>query len=346
MPKPNRSEYDSIEGITKFLHSYPSFHTLLERRREAVHERGEQLNDFIVRGVFSLDQFAQIGRIHLKPSLPEDVVVPPVMARDAFCEFYRSNVPPGDTWMENVLSPVYIPPLFTKCPECGKYYGVDDCHDVMPMQNRETYLELKDFIGRNFWEVRRYLKRDHDVSRTMHPDILIRNDRFIDLRQNPYYDWESPLNKNGWLGRDDGIDDSYVIQPGDGISYNETRYYHSRCFVDAMKKKSFEEFHELLLRVGFSSFDMKPVPNEYGSFEYRGSWFSVATPEGVFTIGWRKRVIEITLHDWPVDCARLFVGEGVTVDNQYVHAYGWDKAVEYLQVILQATKTVNSTLQA
>ena len=62
----------------------------------------------------------------------------------------------------------------------------------------------------------------------------------------------------------------------------------------------------------------------------------VELPEGSLRIGWRKRVIEIVLDDWPIDCASLLADEGVTVGRQLVHAWDYDKAAQYLSRIRQA----------
>ncbi|MFA5997016.1 MAG: hypothetical protein WC791_00850 [Candidatus Paceibacterota bacterium] len=337
MRKNDPSVYDTEEGIRKYLNSYPRFHELLRLRREAHWERGESLGDFVILGAFTLDTFGQIGKIWPTPKVELEGRVPDVMEKKAFFAFMKETVL-ADQSIQIALSPVHIPPLNCQCPECGKYYGVDDCHDAYPMETRSNYLVLDDFVGKNFWEVRRWLVADHQVFKSVHPNIMIRNDRFINLRQDPYWDHEHPINKFGWVGKDEGIDDSYVIQKGDAISYDTKKHYHKACFVTAMTRFSQDSFKELLSKVGFTDFTMKSVPNKYGSFEYRGSWFSIATTDGVFTIGWRKRVIEITLHDWPVDCARLFATEGVTVGNQYVHAHSEEKAIEYLQVILQSAR--------
>jgi len=60
-------------------------------------------------------------------------------------------------------------------------------------------------------------------------------------------------------------------------------------------------------------------------------WWLVFTDFGVFKIGWRKRVIEIS---WRL-IDTVIVGEDITKDdvtksNSYIHAYGNAKAVEYL----------------
>lgn len=67
-------------------------------------------------------------------------------------------------------------------------------------------------------------------------------------------------------------------------------------------------------------------------------WFVVTTPIGRVTIGWRKRVISI---DWRGSLVRrsadeLFPKENVTKDGQLIHAWGREKAAEYIRVLLAA----------
>lgn len=64
-------------------------------------------------------------------------------------------------------------------------------------------------------------------------------------------------------------------------------------------------------------------------------WFRVTTRKGPITLGWRKRVIEITWADTVNGRAEaLFPNEAVTKYNLLIHAYGYDKAREYIQKLL------------
>jgi hypothetical protein len=84
---------------------------------------------------------------------------------------------------------------------------------------------------------------------------------------------------------------------------------------------------------------VKEIPNGYCSRWCCSMkpWYTVTTTKGVVTLGWRKRVIEIS---WEpnVTGARtadaLFPGEDVTKIGCLIHAWSYEKAKQYLAKIL------------
>lgn len=80
---------------------------------------------------------------------------------------------------------------------------------------------------------------------------------------------------------------------------------------------------------------VEEVPNEY-SRQISRPWFVVTTKVGRIKIGWRKRVIVI---DWSdtnlkVTADELFKDEDVTKGEKMIHAWGYEKAAEYLVDLL------------
>jgi hypothetical protein len=127
----------------------------------------------------------------------------------------------------------------------------------------------------------------------------------------------------------------------------ETKASFAKAFADA----------------GLGPIFMEAVPNQYwperdpyGKFD---PWFKVATRIGYIKIGWRKRVINI---DWSETTLRSKVkdeydyynkqprrpggtelfqfaldkNETTTVGDYFIHAYGYEKATEYLKVLASA----------
>lgn len=83
---------------------------------------------------------------------------------------------------------------------------------------------------------------------------------------------------------------------------------------------------------------VEEIPNGYCS-DYcckHLPWFVVTTKVGRIEIGWRKRVIQI---DWKESLIKtkardLFPDENVTKEDTYIHAWGAEKAKEYIQRLL------------
>lgn len=71
-----------------------------------------------------------------------------------------------------------------------------------------------------------------------------------------------------------------------------------------------------------------PKVPEYQKLRDESPWWLAMTEFGPIKIGWRKRVISI---EWPSTEVRAFVTEDDTTKSEdYVHAWTYAKAVEYL----------------
>lgn len=86
---------------------------------------------------------------------------------------------------------------------------------------------------------------------------------------------------------------------------------------------------------------VKSIPNEYDGSIF--PWYLITTPKGPIKIGWRKRVIVI---DWQESDIKesaedLFSNEEFspgykpTMYDKLIHAWGYDKAKEYLDILLK-----------
>ncbi len=66
-------------------------------------------------------------------------------------------------------------------------------------------------------------------------------------------------------------------------------------------------------------------------------WFVVTTSQGRIQIGWRKRVISIDWSDSRINekADELFPAESVTKYERMIHAWGYEDAQKYLDVILK-----------
>lgn len=83
---------------------------------------------------------------------------------------------------------------------------------------------------------------------------------------------------------------------------------------------------------------VEEIPNGYCS-DYcckHLAWFIVTTKKGRIKIGWRKRVINITWDDSLIKekAEILFPNEDVTKFDKTIHAWGLEKAKEYIDLLL------------
>lgn len=83
----------------------------------------------------------------------------------------------------------------------------------------------------------------------------------------------------------------------------------------------------LLIMAGFSILHVREIRNQY--YPNRPDpWFLIQTEFGVIMIGWRKHVINI---EWTFCPFRgVITDDDVTKDPDMVHAWTYEKALEYL----------------
>jgi hypothetical protein len=69
-------------------------------------------------------------------------------------------------------------------------------------------------------------------------------------------------------------------------------------------------------------------------------WFIVTTTRGRFKIGWRKRVISIDWEDSTIysTAEEMFKGEDTTKGGRSIHAWSYEKAGQYIAMLLADTK--------
>ena len=107
---------------------------------------------------------------------------------------------------------------------------------------------------------------------------------------------------------------------------------HASCQTLYTIQKELEFFSEILGRSEMPYTEIRIIPNEYHS-GHENPWFLVETKWGPLRIGGRSHVISI---DWSGTQINhnggvTFKDENVTKDRTMIHAWGKDKAVEYLK---------------
>jgi hypothetical protein len=137
----------------------------------------------------------------------------------------------------------------------------------------------------------------------------------------------------GWDMRN--ISDYYAPQR------QQDPHRHKSCKALAIIEDEQAFFKEVLDRSEMPYTAMRAIPNEYYTDPtYFGPWFIVDTEWGALRIGYRKRVINI---DWSGTQINhngdiTFKDEGVTVGRTMIHAWGKDKAIEYLRTLAKGNE--------
>lgn len=142
------------------------------------------------------------------------------------------------------------------------------------------------------------------------------------------------------IGRDLTENDHYLLS-GKGTEIAEGILQESIALDPNSKDRAHRERIEILGLFPDPIF-AEEIPNGYCS-RYcckHLPWFVVTTHAGRIKIGWRKSVINIDWSDSIIrDAARnLFPNEDVTKSEKYIHAWGYEKAAEYIMVLLNAPR--------
>ena len=235
-----RPWYDTKRGVSSALTSLNGLNQLVAERRKAGYNRGERLNYFyILNGRYSLDTCGNCGLVE---GIPKDIPcteIPLVLSAEDFFRFLNErigedNYPPIRTRLADGTLPV----SGLSCPQCGKGWSISNCYDVIVFHTNEVF-PLTDFVGMTLGEVKLLYSMKSDAIYRMQSDILIRHDRFID--NSPKYPntkdkWEKGIvvNKFGWVGERDGINNDYVIREGDEGFFNVWKYFHNDCHLKSV----------------------------------------------------------------------------------------------------------------
>lgn len=324
------TSYNSIEGIRGYLNNLDDLNRLITERRIAYGK--EDLKEFCILGRWIADSCGNFGKIlEPKEGLPISGVI------------YKEDINCRYSW--SFTSD--IPSAKVPCAYCGECWTVDNCHDVH-VKNHSTAVDLKELIGKTLSDVREFYKQKTDA-KYLFPNIngydaVLRNEKYIDKTQNPKYE-TLKINDKGWVPNTDQphvkIDDTHIVEEGDfGLLWVWT-YYHTECYRKQKAQDDRKYYADIIKKAGFKEFSLKEIPNEYSSHEVYGPWFIAHTFAGPIKIGCRKRVINIDWSGTEVTVGDMFVGENVTQGDGYIHAWGEEKAVEYLSKIRSQMQNQN-----
>lgn len=133
-------------------------------------------------------------------------------------------------------------------------------------------------------------------------------------------------------------EEGYIVSRHVEAIREELAASHKRSNPEAQQKKAelTQAFRDLF---GGRALYMSETPNQYcrQSCCVMIPWFKAVTSLGVITLGWRKRVISIDWSESEVKATaqELFPDENVTKEGRLIHAWGYDKAKEYIDKLHQ-----------
>lgn len=319
MKEPNPCNTKS--GIATYLGSLTDLQRLNQDRRLA-RESGEALAEFCVLGRWYLDRSGNFS-----PILDEERrygrspaslgKCPPVMTEEELDLFMRGEpVTRCSDWP--------FPPAYATCSECGGGWTIADCHSFAKKQSHDE-ASLEPWLG----------KRLSDVAEI--PSLKEKTWHRIS-RDSVYSDVYQGETRSGTSGKKwYRINADHVVQPGDRAMLTTMLFTHTACNRKRVNRESRAEMAATFFKAGFSQAQLISIPNKYSSHEGSAPWYTAQVDDLTpITIGWRKSVISIDWSETKRDLRHLFEGEDVTKERHLIHAWGYDKAAEYLAKILTA----------
>ncbi len=115
----------------------------------------------------------------------------------------------------------------------------------------------------------------------------------------------------------------------------DKKYRHKACWHQEIETKTLAQFKDAFNKADPERrYTFIPIPNEYCTCDVCASWYEVrvAGCKGFIKVGWRKRVINL---DWSANGASVTISDDdVTKGPSLIHAWGYDKLIEYLKVLL------------
>jgi len=306
---------NTIEGITGYLEDgLEGLHKLANDRHklfQSCDAENLQLNEFIVLGRYMLDTCANFSSI--TEGIPAEIMsdCPRVMTKEEWFDTHcgENNKSMTISYQRGCAYPGI------KCSHCRKTWTIDDCHDVY-IRGEPQMAHLHNFEGKTLAEFEENLAKRTDAHWCGCPETF-------------------------------GIarDTTHVIEKGDEVRVWKFKQHHRQCWIDQQNARELGDFTEIFAAAGFKKFNLEPIPNQYwpkGSRFDPPDWYEAHTHLGMFTVGWRKRVIMIEVPDLVLErCGNLdefFENENVTKGPRHIHAWGKNKTIEYLMRILERNR--------
>ncbi len=322
-----RPWYDNREGVVKSLRTLKGFNELIRARHNAGYDRKERLNEwFILGGRWTLDTCGNTMKAMSGYKPWEKFRIPRVIPEKDFWSYLELRNAPEKECIQFSWSSE-VPSAGICCPECGEPWTIQNTHSAV-VTHESHIVPLNEYVGMTMAEVQKTLDNQQDADRWLSNDTW--NDCRIDTRPDARFP-DLQRNRTGRLH----VGDSYTIQPGDsGLIYTWI-YRHPECQKAHLRTREEQYFREMFRNAGLVIQGTHAIQNRYCNCPHCAPWFLIDTNLGQFTVGWRKRVIHIGWDNQVMskvdDPLGLFSDENVTKGDSYIHAWGMEKGIDYLQ---------------
>lgn len=347
-------DYNTTAGIAKQIleGGLEGLNRVIEARSAFYRRKKGDLSQFVILGRFVFDTCANVGRISEFGSRtvaqPADVdpKFPTVMRLKPFfgwaVQYFYENasdeeLAPYD-WDNEGLSrrelcqkkatlshshgsSAYPPSNNRLCMECQRGWDIENCHDLH-VQSGFDWIDVSQFVGQTLGNVRTMIDASSKIFR----------------QEQPFNNNDGPILRGTHEDHEQVADITadYIIQSGDLCRGYVWDCYHRQCWQDKLDNKTRDEFSDVLHNAGFAPFEMEKTTNRYGSGSYNGTWWKIRWDNQELTMGWRKRVIDISW-DTPI---HIVTSDDVTKSSKNVHAWNYEKATEYLKTIKERLSSV------
>lgn len=148
-----------------------------------------------------------------------------------------------------------------------------------------------------------------------------------------FFDMVILIDTNRELTREDSNNIREIADKIQHTIQEQTIKLDPQSAIDAAKEKN-----DIINLFGNHMIFVKEIPNGYSDSYYLKHlpWFIVTTNKGHIKIGWRKRVLHIEWTDSVIQdqADDLFPEEDVTKYEKIIHAWGLEKAKEYIAKLL------------
>lgn len=305
-------------------------------RYEAGYKRNQQIGKLVYYGgKWSSDSCGNMLR-SLHPIDPELLqVCPKVMSESEYWELAKIVSP--DLRLESGIDGVL--PAGLCCAECGDAWDIDTAHEHQS-QRRSVDFPLDEFVGTEIGVAAEQIAESRAQTQIwrIQSDCMYQNDKYRGLSEEEQQRLGLSVSDGGWVRGDQR---KHIIEPGDIAYFNVWEFRHNSCAVKHNESEASDYFLDLLSSVGWDTDQLQQdgkfeiVENQYSQNPVTSwPWFTLSLPEAQITVGWRTRVISITVSsDNNLNLSELFANEDVTKGRTFIHAHGKENAIAYLTTI-------------